>query len=53
MDGHVWPFFLAQHRDVRFIDPMVRLFESGDLDLKYEWLFLGRLFYFEHRHRLL
>jgi hypothetical protein len=42
-------FFLAQIRDPRLFEPLVRLFEKPNPDAEDEWLFSGRLFFFGHR----
>jgi hypothetical protein len=42
-------FFLAQHREPRMFDPLIRLFESVDSAQQDEWLFATRLFFFSHR----
>ncbi len=42
-------FFLAQIREPRLFEPLVRLFETTDAEAEDEWLFSGRLFFFGHR----
>ncbi len=42
-------FFLAQHRDRRMFEPIVRLLETVDPAEQDEWLFANRLFFFGHR----
>jgi hypothetical protein len=42
-------FFLAQVRDRRLFEPLVRLFESTNPEADDEWLFSARLFFFGHR----
>jgi hypothetical protein len=42
-------FFLAQHREPRLLESLVRLFETSNPALEDEWLFSGRLFFFGHR----
>jgi hypothetical protein len=42
-------FFLAQYRDRRLFDPLLRLFEKLDPYEQDEWLFANRVFYYGHR----
>jgi hypothetical protein len=42
-------FFLAQHRDRRLFEPLIRLLETSDPEQEDEWLFSNRLFFFGHR----
>jgi hypothetical protein len=42
-------FFLAQNRDRKLFEPLVRLFETMDQEVEDEWVFSGRLFFFGHR----
>src|SRR5664279_6718 len=42
-------FFLAQRRDRRLFEPLIRLFETADHEHQDEWLFSIRLFFFGHR----
>jgi len=42
-------FFLAQHRERRVLEPMIRLLDSVESGVQDEWLFTARILYFGPR----